>query len=82
MRRRATTAGVVAVLAFGGAAAGGTTAAATPVCVSASTSGTVTGPRQVGPACVPYPYPVMCQTVSTQQDPYVRATVQACVPAP
>lgn len=53
---------------------------ATPICATASTTGTVTGDRQVGPACVPYPFAVLCHTESAGIDPAAVITVTACVP--
>jgi hypothetical protein len=57
-------------------------AQATPVCASASTKGTVTGSRTVGPACAPYPYAVACQNSGAGVDPLATATVSVCYPLP
>lgn len=82
MRRRILTASAALALATAGLAATAAPASATPVCGSAGLSGTLTGPVQLGPACAPYPYPVLCQPVATGLSPYLGITVDVCVPAP
>lgn len=81
MRRRVML-GVVVALVAGGGAVGGLPASASPVCASAAVGGSVTGPRQLGPVCAPYSYPVMCRSAGTGFSPYVEVYTSACVPAP
>lgn len=82
MHRRATVTAVTVALALAGAVGGWNAASATPVCASVSSNGTLVGPHQAGPACVPYPYPVNCRTTTGGLDPQVTVTVDVCVPAP
>lgn len=82
MVRRMIMAGLAGAVVLGGAAAGGTAASATPVCASASTTGTVTGSNQFGPACAPYPYPVSCGGTSAGASPQAVITLSYCIPAP
>lgn len=82
MRRAILTASAALALATAGLAATATPASATPVCGSASLSGSVTGPVPIGPVCAPYPFGVLCRNQSASVSPFVGVTVDACVPAP
>lgn len=55
-------------------------AQADPACSWVSTSGTVTGSRQVGPYCVPTPLPVLCVKRWAGVSPYAVVTAEVCVP--
>jgi hypothetical protein len=82
MGRRAMTTGVVTAIALAGGIGGLSSASATPVCGTVSTSGTVIGSNQYGPACTPYPYPVSCGGTTAGVSPHALVTLSYCVPAP
>lgn len=55
-------------------------AQADPICAGVTVSGTVTGTRQVGPFCQPYPGPVLCMNTGAGLDPTVLVRTYICVP--
>lgn len=57
-------------------------ASATPVCAGASTQGTVTGNRAVGPFCAPYPHAVACENTDGGADPAAHVYLNVCYPLP
>lgn len=57
-------------------------ASATPVCAGASTQGTVSGNRAVGPLCAPYPNAVACRNTDAGVQPDATVFVSVCYPLP
>lgn len=70
------------VLSFAalGSVLGTASAQAEPICASVTVEGTVTGTRQFGPYCVPYPFTVACSNQQLGLEPTVVVTAAVCSP--
>lgn len=60
--------------------AGPVAAQADPACASATVTGTLTGDHQVGPHCVPTPFPVLCAHPGIGFRPHAEVSASVCVP--
>lgn len=77
VRRAVVLTGVAAVMSL---IVPSTTAEADPICVGVTITGTVSGNRQIGPYCQPYPFAVLCTTPGAGVRPHAEVVVYACVP--